>query len=144
MRYEKLDLLKDSFFEIAPEKSIPVRDLLDSWAAHVERLDNEKSWSLAESPSAWGAFDYHAALILRDSVEDCMETIEKRYLDVMQSDITPVDNKFLAFTRVDEKGDFKKFLARCDIEPSRSTGWWWQRIPKSGPALEEIRNFLGG
>src|ERR1700680_1263441 len=57
---------------LSPDRCRPLRSLIDGWAKHVARLNLEHRSIHADDPTSWTVWDYIAALLIRDWVEEGM------------------------------------------------------------------------
>jgi hypothetical protein len=113
-------------------------DLVDGWAAHVQRLQAEEHSSL-DDPLVWGADDYIGALHLRDLVVTGVDQSPPEIFDVALARVASVDDAFMSFTEPDLRGIIERFSG----EEHSESEWWWRRLPKSGPAREELEQVTG-
>jgi hypothetical protein len=113
-------------------------DLVDGWAAHVQRLQAEEHSSL-DDPLVWGADDYIGALHLRDLVVTGVDQSPPEIFDVALARGASVDDAFMSFTEPDLRGIIERFSG----EEHSESEWWWRRLPKSGPAREELEQVTG-
>lgn len=116
-------------------------DVIESWAAYVVTLHSQRATTLEELPTAWGMHDLIGGLYARTWLEtelDKRKTGEGyRRLAVVEA----ADELFRSFTR--KRVDARALYERAQPGTSSEPGWWWERVPNSGPALEEL-NTLGG
>jgi hypothetical protein len=105
----------------------PLLDLVGSWAQHVLRLYNERNTTFEQSPYAWGVWDLGAANIIREVVARAL--VENGLDDPPV--LNAIDELFKSFTSSREV-DWGRLM-----HEQRGTGWWWDRIPTSGPVLAD-------
>src|SRR5690242_10917979 len=96
-----LDALRDVVIQISELKSLNLLDLLSAWKYHVAKLEDDTSLQSSDR-SAWGAYDLIAALILRDSVEIGMSSLQKNIRQRIQGVLNEIDNRFISYTERDE------------------------------------------
>jgi hypothetical protein len=132
--------------EIADIKSHPVRwasgkevdaiGLADSWEAHVEKIDRDRSlpWS---DRTVWNEFDLNAALAIRDYLESAMNNLSEILGAKMTGYVTEADDRFMSIT-VEDSGKRMAAVAELDIT---GRGWWWLRVPDSGPIVEDLARW---
>jgi hypothetical protein len=107
-------------------------ELVSAWAQHVSRLIEE---SVAADPmTAWGVDDYVATLFIRDFLADALEDSEAAAAQALAAAVAPTDEAFRQFTQPDPE---RSVWRATRFE--EGTGWWWRRIPRHGPVLEELR-----
>lgn len=88
-----------------------------------------------------GIHDYYAALLVRSQVEEALINVPAKHHSMVRDELTVIDDKFLRFTRIDGNSDLERFLSFTYNETT-DDGWWWQRIPTSGPVCEELAAIL--
>jgi hypothetical protein len=71
--------------------------LADSWAAHVEKIDDDRAlpWS---DRTVWNEFDLCAAMIVREYVEDAIAVLPEYLRAKMYDYISDADERFMAVT----------------------------------------------
>lgn len=114
-----------------------VLDVLASWALHVQKLDSERSVVLTHSiadAKIWGAHDLVAAQYMRNHLEDCLQQVPEWLRSKVVEQVARIDDRFMSFTKPDDDN----MLARFDEYSVSAPGWWWHRIPVSGPVLEDL------
>ncbi|MEU6402207.1 hypothetical protein [Streptomyces sp. NPDC046985] len=130
------DQLDRTVVSVAPGRSLGLVALLLGWYEHVTRM--EKELDLPDSDrSVWGAHDLIAADSLRDFIARGLESIpeggSRNYLVALDE----ADSRFLSYAEFDELGA----LLRLDGGESKVRGWWWTRIPCSGPIRRDLDRF---
>ncbi len=117
-------------------RSRNLADLVVGWAAHVNRLHSEQYLRPGEDHEAWTAHDYVAALIIRDVIERALRLLPREVEDHAFTVVTKHDELLRAFTEPDHTGVLQRFA------PGEwGSGWWWQRLPQSGPVRQELEAF---
>jgi hypothetical protein len=112
--------------------------LVTAWKQHVQRLYSEQEKDVAD-PNVWGIHDYIAALYIRDRIAAVFGIHKNPDTEIDQSVLESVDRDFQSYTELDRE----RLLTRLEpVEYDRSS-WWWSRIPKTGPARQELLSFLG-
>jgi hypothetical protein len=114
------------------EGRLPLADLVDSWSGHVLRLYEEcdQHWD-DRTRDLWGIDDLVAAYLIRDRIDRAMASIEQR----PPHSVRLADAMLQSFT---EESDGS--WAELSGEPSKA-GWWWLRVPTSGPIYEQLRGL---
>jgi hypothetical protein len=137
-------ILADSIGPGAGELPDAFVDSAVAWAGHVDRLLSERDATSESLPAGWGAHDYIAACLIRDRVEKLMPTVPESLTAGIARFIKLYDVKIISFT----EDDYNRLLARFAIIGSEiasdeivESKWWWHRIPKSGPAREELLSW---
>ncbi|MEV6426148.1 hypothetical protein [Nocardia australiensis] len=110
--------------------------LADSWEAHVEKIDRDRSlpWS---DRSVWNEYDLCAAMSVRDYLKSAINTLPEKLSEKMAAYVSEADDVFRSIT-VDDSG--KRMAAVADSDTS-GRGWWWFRVPDSGPITEDLARW---
>ena len=114
-------------------KPMSLIDLVDAWAQHVLRLYGERNETFESSPDAWGIWDLGAAYIIREALSSGMSGRELERPPALVA----VDELLKSFTHT-RSPDWKELM-----NEERGPGWWWDRIPTSGPVLAEYSSAKG-
>jgi hypothetical protein len=130
--------LREVDVQVADQRSLSLVDLLLGWKQHVEKLESDLPLPSSDR-SVWGAHDVIAAVSLRSFVQEGLADLESEIRQRVEQFVSGVDETFLSYTEVDELG----LLEMIDGRSNPDRDWWWRRIPKVGPAREEI-NLYGG
>jgi hypothetical protein len=102
-------------------------DLVDAWAQHVLRLYHERDESLDSKPDAWGVWDLGAAYIIRETLS---RALSGGACEPPPS-LVAIDELLRSFTS-DRAPNWTELM-----NEERGPGWWWDRIPTSGPVLAD-------
>jgi hypothetical protein len=113
-------------------------NLLRGWKRHVDKIEHDLPLPSSDR-SVWGAHDLVAAVSLRSFLQEGLDELEPELRRRVERVMGEVDERFQSYTEVDEFG----LLEQIDGRSNPSRGWWWRRIPKTGPAREEL-NLYGG
>ncbi|MFI7669290.1 hypothetical protein [Nocardia sp. NPDC049526] len=110
--------------------------LADSWEAHVEKIDRDRSlpWS---DRTVWNEFDLNAAFAIRDYLESAINNLPARLGAKMTSYVSEADNRFMSIT-IEDSGKRMAAVANIDITGRE---WWWFRVPDSGPIVEDLARW---
>ncbi|RJO76773.1 hypothetical protein D5S18_11000 [Nocardia panacis] len=110
--------------------------LAESWEAHVEKIDRDRSlpWS---DRTVWNEYDLCAALLIRDRLESAIRKLPEPVASKMNSYATGADERFMSIT-VEDSGKRMAAVAKIDLA---GQGWWWFRIPDSGPIIEDLARW---
>jgi hypothetical protein len=129
--------LERTAVSVSPARSVGLVALLIAWYQHVVRIESEMGLPDSDR-SVWGAHDLIAADSLRDFIARGLEMIsEGESRRRFNAALGEVDSRFLSYTEADELGA----LSRLDGDEDRVRGWWWTRIPRSGPIRRELDRF---
>jgi len=132
----EVDQLDRTVVSVTLARSLGLVALLLGWYEHVTRM--EKELDLPDSDrSVWGAHDLIAADSLRDFIARGLESIPERGSRNYLVALDEADSRFLSYTEVDELGA----LLRLDGGAPKVRGWWWTRIPRSGPIRRDLDRF---
>lgn len=113
--------------------AMTLADVAEAWARRVARFRAEEHSSL-DDPATWGGHDYIGTLYWRSHVVAAIQQAPAEVRDLMLERVAPVDEAFVSFTEPDSRGLVSRF---ADKQPPDS-GWWWLRLPRTGPAREEM------
>jgi hypothetical protein len=116
-------------------RSFTVLELLAAWAAHVEKIDKDRTKSSSD-PKVWGAYDLLAAMSMRSSLEKSMSQMHDSIRAKISALTAEIDKQFVSITQPDEK----HLVAEFEEADLSNRPWWWHRIPDSGPILDELSN----
>jgi len=114
-------------------REMPLLDLVDAWSQHVLRLYSERGESFDSKPDAWGVWDLGAAYLIRDAVSAALD----RAGADEPSCLVAVDELLKVFT-TERSPDWRALM-----NEERGAGWWWSRIPSSGPVLADYHAAAG-
>jgi hypothetical protein len=106
-------------------------DLVLGWAQHVVRLKSEAAGATS-AELAWNAWDYVAALVLRELCEIHRVNGSTAGVDAVRI-VAATDDLLRSFTEDDPRGVVRRFA-----DDDAGAGWWWSRIPTSGPVRAEL------
>lgn len=121
-------------YQVTPHKSLNVVELATAWAAHVRKLDADRTMP-PDDPRTWGPYDLVAALHIRDFLVRCAEQLPAELKDRVAATVAPSDQLFQEITQPDDG----QLVARVEQESVAGRPWWWHRVPDSGPLLDELR-----
>ena len=117
-----------------PGRCVTLAELLASWFAHVERFETELV-SNTDDHSVWTDDDYLGALYIRSRLAEAIVALDLGTQGVAERLLAQADARFRAYTSHDEK----RLLDRVVPGEPLGAGWWWHRIPISGPVLDTLR-----
>jgi hypothetical protein len=122
--------------KLATDENRDALRMAAAWEAHVNKIDNDRAlpWS---DRSVWNEFDLVAALILRDYFQEAVDTLPSRLRERVLALVAPVDDRFRGFT-VPDSG---KRIAKIGEIDMTGRGWWWFRVPDSGPITEDLARW---
>ena len=133
--------LKEIMIPFGTDRKISLITLIKGWVKHVERLESEHSSKHASDPETWTAWDYIATLLLRDHIEEAIASVSDPLGSKIRVWIKMVDAELCSFTQTDDSGIFARFASEAATEDLFSKGWWWSRVPVSGPVREELKEW---
>ncbi|WP_405055943.1 hypothetical protein OG474_24740 [Kribbella sp. NBC_01505] len=124
--------------EVAEGRSLDLVELLKAWMVHVAKIESDMSLPSSDR-SVWGAHDFIAALYLRDFLGVGLSDLDEDLRARIESAVVEVDHRFSSYTEPDSS----RVLQRVDRRKQPDPGWWWRRIPRSGPARDELMLYGG-
>lgn len=110
--------------------------LARSWTLHVEKLDHDRALPYTDR-TVWTEHDLAGALFMRDFVEDALARLRPALADKVRRYAATADDLFRSFT-ADDPGDRIAKIARIDLA---GRGWWWFRVPTSGPIVQDLARY---
>lgn len=113
-----------------------VIDLIVAWKLHVEKFDQDRSLPWTDH-SVWNEHDLAGALFLRDFTEDALKCLTPSLAAKLRHHVDEIDALFRTFTS-DDSGERMAEIASVDME---DRGWWWFRVPDSGPIAQDFANI---
>jgi hypothetical protein len=128
--------------EIAANKPKPGDDKLDaidyarSWELHVEKLDNDRALPWTDR-SVWTEHDLAGTLFQRDFLEDALSRLRPELAAKIRQYVAKTDGRFRSFT-ADDSGDRMAKIAGISMA---GRGWWWFRVPTSGPIVQDLARY---
>ena len=128
--------------EIAERKPQPGEDKPDAidyaraWELHVEKIDNDRTLPWTDH-SVWTEHDFAGALFQRDFLDTALSRLDPRAVSKLQPYVEEADTRFRSFTKPDS-GDR---MARVAGVGASGRGWWWYRVPSSGPIAEDLDRY---
>lgn len=112
-------------------------DLILGWASHVDKLRQEQGSDQSANPVSWNEHDYVAALFIRDFVEKGLSGLDDLLVQAVSGLISKIDMEYMSFTQ----SGHRIVLSRVANVDTDARGWWWDRIPQSGPILDRLNRF---
>jgi hypothetical protein len=100
--------------------------------------------NFAESQDCWGFHDYIAALLIRDRVEKYLPIAPDFSTARIAEFIKKYDDEFVSFTQDDHNElliDFATTGGGMADGQFMMDRWWWHRVPRSGPVIEELLDW---
>ncbi|MBT2497647.1 hypothetical protein J7E25_00895 [Agromyces sp. ISL-38] len=113
-------------------RALSMAELMSGWRQHVHRLALEASRPRTDTD--WGGHDLVAALTLRDFIAGGMTSLTDSQLSLVAEQLAAIDDEYRGFTEPDLTGALRTFAER----PLADRLWWWDRLPVSGLAREEL------
>ncbi len=125
--------------EIVAAGSRPDRNALTwtrAWKVHVEKIDNDRSlpW---EDRTVWTEHDLVAAMYIRGFAEDAVSLLRPDLATKVRVWLAQIDDRFRSFT-AEDSGERVAKVAGID---TAGRGWWWFRVPTSGPIVQDLANY---
>ncbi|GAA5067214.1 hypothetical protein [Nocardia callitridis] len=110
--------------------------LADSWAVHVDKIDRDRALSWTDR-TVWNEYDFSAAIIIRDYLSDAMRNLVSPLSGKVLEYVANPDERYRAIT-VGDSGMRMAAVSRVEVS---GRGWWWYRVPDSGPVLEDLARW---
>ena len=110
--------------------------LANSWSAHVKKLDSDRGLPQSDH-SVWNEFDLCAAMSIREMLNSAIEQIPDSLAKKVSIYVSGADERFRSMT-VADSGKRMAAIAEIDLE---GRGWWWFRVPDSGPIVEDLARW---
>jgi hypothetical protein len=120
------------------ERETSPLSLIDDWAGHVLRLRSDALDPPAIDKS-WGMHDLVAALYIRDAVERSLTAVFDEEHQRVPFALESADELFRTFTFEDVR--IPDLIRKIEDESTEHRGWWWLRVPESGPVFEDLLPF---
>jgi hypothetical protein len=113
-------------------------ELAVRWSHSVAKLDDDRAlpWS---DHGVWTEHDLVGALYLRDAVETGLDALPEPARAKVAAFVGRVDDRYRSFT-VDDPSGRMGVVAVRDLT---GRGWWWFRVPSSGPIVRDLRSYAG-
>lgn len=111
-------------------------DYARAWELHVEKIDNDRALPWTDH-SVWTEHDFAATLFQRDFLEQALTRLRPVVADKLRPYVTRTDDRFRSFTE-DDSGELMARIA--GVEPG-TRGWWWYRVPTSGPIAQDLAGY---
>jgi hypothetical protein len=118
---------------ITPSKSLSLAAMLRIWASDVRRFIGGIQSTPIRDAVIWSADDYIGALTMRSMIEQMRRRIPIALEPQFDQWLVLIDTDYQGFTRPDDEG----LLANW-IHEEVPSDWWWHRVPRSGPVLEDL------
>lgn len=133
---------EEELADIAERKPAPGDDKPDAidfaraWELHVEKIDNDRALPWTDH-SVWTEHDFAGALFQRDFLETALSRLSPPVVGKLRPYVEKTDERFRSFT-TDDSGDR---MARVAGVGASGRGWWWYRVPSSGPIAEDLSRY---
>lgn len=103
-------------------------DYAHAWELHVEKIDNDRALPSTDHAVST-EHDFAGALFQRDFLEQALARLRPVLVDKLWPYMEKTDERFRSFTS-DDSGDRMARIAGVGVS---GRGWWWYRVPSSGP-----------
>ncbi len=111
-------------------------DYARAWELHVEKIDNDRALPWTDH-SVWTEHDFAGALFQRDFLDTALARLGAVVADKLRPYIEKADERFRSFT-MDDSGERMARVAGVGVS---NRGWWWYRVPSSGPIAEDLARY---
>ena len=122
--------------KLSPSSERTALDLAEAWAANVAKIDADRALDPGDR-SVWTEHDFAGALFVRDFLRQALDELRPHLRAKLQPFVTEVDDHFKSYT-VDDSGQRMAGIAVVDLV---GRGWWWFRVPESGPIAVELLTY---
>jgi len=121
---------------LSPARSADALELAAGWAGRVEKIDRDRAlpWS---DRTVWNEHDLAGSLFLRDSLQQALDGLPESIRGKLADWVAAADERFRGYTVEDAEGRMSR-VAEVELG---GRGWWWRRIPDSGPILEDLARY---
>ncbi|AHH15020.1 hypothetical protein NONO_c02030 [Nocardia nova SH22a] len=85
----------------------------------------------------WNEYDLCAALTIRDYLDVAIDMLPIALAAKVSEYVRGPDSRFRAVTVADSGN---RMAAIAQVDPT-GRGWWWYRVPDSGPILEDLARW---
>jgi hypothetical protein len=111
-------------------------ELATGWAARVEKIDRDRAlpWS---DRTVWNEHDLAGSLFQRDFLAEALDALPEPTRSKLAAWVEAADERFRGYTTDDPSGRMGKV---AEVDPA-GRGWWWRRVPDSGPIVEDLARY---
>ena len=111
-------------------------ELAVRWSNSVAKLDDDRTLSWSDH-SVWTEHDLVGALYLRDAVETGLDALPEPARAKVAAFVGTVDDRYRSFTVEDPSGR----MGVVAVRDLTGRGWWWFRVPSTGPIVNDLRSY---
>jgi hypothetical protein len=118
------------------QRTIDAVELASGWANRVAKIDLDRAlpWS---DRSVWNEHDLAGSLFARDFLQEAIDGLPQPLRDRLAGWVAGVDERFRSYT-VDDPRERMAKVAETDLA---GRGWWWRRVPATGPIAEDLARY---
>jgi hypothetical protein len=110
-----------------------------AWDLHVQKIDDDRALP-RDDRSVWTEHDLAAMLFMRDFVEDALGRLRPELAGKVRGYVARTDDRFRSVT-TEDSGVRMGTIAQVELA---GRGWWWFRVPDSGPILQDLATYPEG
>jgi hypothetical protein len=110
--------------------------LAEAWRLHVAKIDEDRALPWTDH-RVWNEHDLAGALFLRDRLERTLNELPVALVERMRSYVAEADDQFRSYTVTDTGIRIAKIAGETTTEK----GWWWFRVPRSGPIAQDLARY---
>lgn len=85
----------------------------------------------------WNEHDLAGSLFQRDFLAQALEALPEPTRSKLADWVATADQRFRGYTTDDPSGRMGR-VAEVDLA---GRGWWWRRVPDSGPIVEDLARY---
>jgi hypothetical protein len=119
---------------LSDTREIVLLDLLQAWGQHVDRIRDEEN---LHAGHGWTAHDLVASLVLRERIAASVGEQPTEIQSAAAEYLSGPDDLFSAISVEDRRGTVRRFAD----DVGSTSGWWWSRLPRSGPIRIELDDW---
>jgi hypothetical protein len=118
------------------EQVVDALRFADGWASRVAKFDADRALAWTDR-TVWNEHDLAGSLHQRDFLERAMAQLPAELRERLAAWVAGVDDRFRSYTVDDSDGKMAK-VAEVELG---GRGWWWRRVPDSGPIVEDLARY---
>ncbi|HEX5203379.1 MAG TPA: hypothetical protein VFW27_25895 [Actinoplanes sp.] len=121
---------------LSGDRTADALELAAGWAGRVDKLDRDRAlpWS---DRTVWNEHDLAGSLFVRDFLQQALNGLPETTRRKLAEWVGAADQRFRGFTVDDPAGRMSR-VAEVDLG---GRGWWWRRVPDSGPIVEDLARY---
>lgn len=122
---------------VSQERMLDAVELAAGWAGRVEKIDRDRALPWTDH-TVWNEHDLVGSLFIRDFLQQALDALPAPLRERLASgSVDAADERFRSYTVADPDGR----LGRVAGIESAGRGWWWRRVPESGPVVQDLARY---